>query len=438
MPLTPDFGPLLGEPPSTADPSSCPKADLSWALTVMDGVMLGKVSVQDLEWNPMLAVTDNAWFLPRTGEWMPPLTRWEMGLPETVEPAWDLTGVVVAADKRRDIVYCEGDITLRLTDFDKLWRLLVMYVQAPADSWEQASAVSFIRSIGWSLFFWHGSDALFDHSYIVIHVAQNKIEYPPEDSPVNEHLRSQGRNATEEYRQMGMGLRTLWDKIGDWVVVDMVPKTEQQREEYARLVEEDELLASRLMPVPHEEGADRGRREDNRLAELVAEGVGVLEGDAGRREGDQFVGNVAEGAVAREGGVDAGRHEFDQPTRRVAEGEGVPERGEDAGRREEDGLARLVPEGKGVPERRADAGRRAGDQLAGSVAEGAGVPEGRLDAGRRDGVQLVGRVAEGAGVPEGGLDSARRAASFRPSPLGIAVRCAWMSLTAVAIGSAWC
>jgi len=453
--------------------SGVDEVDLSWALIVMDAVMLGKVSVQDLEWDPMLAVTDNAWFLPKAGEWMPPLSLWEMGLPETVEPALNLAGVVIARDERRDLAYCEGEITLRFTDFDKLWRLLVMYLQAPPESWEQVSALNFIRSIGWSLFFWRGRSALFHHTCIMTYVVQNKVELPPENSPVNEHLRSQGRNATEEYRQMGMTLRALWDKIGDWVVINVVPESDTQLEEYTSLVEERDRLARRLAGGPPDEeytrlvverdglarrlaegppegGAGRGRREDEQLAQIVAEGAGVLDnrGDAGRREGvaegagawdrgvtarrhdrDQPPRRVADGAGARDGGVNAGHRGGDQPTGRAAEGAGAPEGGADAGRREED---QLVPEGT---EGRADAGRRAGEQIVGRVAEGPGVPEGRVDAGRRDGAR---RVAEGAGAPEGGLDSSRRAASFRPPPLGIAVRCAWMSLATVAIGSAWC
>lgn len=192
---------------------------VNWALSVMDNIRLGKVSTQELEWDPMLAVTGNVWFLPKVGEWIPPMSPDEMGLPRDIEPTWDLDGIVYAMDAKRDLLFCLDDSTIRFADFDRLWRLLVVYLQAAEGSELRQSCARHMRSIGWSLFFWHGRKGLLDHSYVVMEVSRTNIEIPSDDSPAHEHLRLHG-NSTHVYRRMGETLSRFWDRIGDWLVVD--------------------------------------------------------------------------------------------------------------------------------------------------------------------------------------------------------------------------
>jgi len=182
---------------------------VKWALVVMHCILVGKVSQGEVELDPRMAETDLAWFLPKPGEWMPPMTLAEMGIEEPVRPSWDLTDIGKDLDGVKNIAM----------KFEDLWSLLVRYLQSAEGSEERLLAASHIRSIGWSLFFAGSRGALLGHANMIAQVSQGElVNRPSDDDELHRHMRASLLDIDSQYRLMSRTLGSLWNKTGDWVI----------------------------------------------------------------------------------------------------------------------------------------------------------------------------------------------------------------------------
>jgi len=189
---------------------------VKWALAVVLGVRKGKVAKLDLEWDPKGAAVDQEWFLPGPNEWLPPMGLEAMGIVLPMRPA--LPEAAMQEMQMHSLMYTETR-EARLEDVIKLWYLLVVHLQGAEGSVKQSSAARHIRSIGWSLFFFGGHEALLGHQFFIKALASVPLDIPPDDDPLHDHLRAGGVNITNAYESLATRLCVVWNKTGDWVYI---------------------------------------------------------------------------------------------------------------------------------------------------------------------------------------------------------------------------
>lgn len=119
---------------------------MHWALAVVLGVRKGKVAQQDLEWDPSRAGTDYEWFLPKPGEWMPPMSLSAMGSTLPMRPALP-EAKLHELQMRGGLVYNHEGRQARLKDVIRLWYLLVAHLQGKEGSAQRNNAVRHIRPV---------------------------------------------------------------------------------------------------------------------------------------------------------------------------------------------------------------------------------------------------------------------------------------------------
>lgn len=204
---------------------------VQWALTVVDGVRNGKVSQEELKWDPRISGKELAWFLPKLGEWLPPMTLKEMGFERPEKPKWNLSGIAYTSEMHPGfVVSVDSGTTGRIDDIDKLWYLLVGHLQAAAFSEQKEATARHIRSIGWSLFFYAGRDAMVSHSYFIDQMSRQALDLPPDNSTVHEHVLAEGGNIAQAYASMAKMLGMLWNKTGDWLIFESPGKPSFNRQ----------------------------------------------------------------------------------------------------------------------------------------------------------------------------------------------------------------
>lgn len=197
---------------------------VKWALAVVGGIRNGKVSQDELEYDPCMVKRELVWFLPKPGEWLPPMTLKDMGFDRPAKPRWNLSGIACSSESSEMIVRgYDGGTTGRVDYIDLLWYLLIGHLQAAAGSERQQAAARYIRSIGWSLFFCNGGDALLSHTYFIARMSHRELELLPDSDPLHEHILAEGRDVAQEYADMAKRLGDLWNKTGNWIVADCGP-----------------------------------------------------------------------------------------------------------------------------------------------------------------------------------------------------------------------
>jgi len=191
---------------------------VKWTLIVVEGILRGKVSQKEQEWDPACAAKDAAWFLPEPGEWMPPVVYEEMGLPKPEWPRWNLTGIAIAYNKRRFTVRTAEGVIAHAGVLDRLWFLLVASLQADEGSDVRKIAARHIRSIGWHLFFSSGREALIMHSYFIARMSHNIFGRAPAGA-LSENLCARGLDIDVAYRNFEQDLRNFWNRTGACVIL---------------------------------------------------------------------------------------------------------------------------------------------------------------------------------------------------------------------------
>jgi len=191
------------------------ESEVQWALAVLLGVRNGKVSQQELEWDPKMVSKDFVWFLPKPGEWFPPKTLNEMGIVLPMRPPLPQEKLASLEAKP------DSNVPTRLEDVIRLWYLLVAHVQTPVGTEAHESTIRHIRSIGWSLFFFGGKPAMMRHSMCVDFLSYYLEDVPDANDIVHQHLHDYGEDMGVHYQNFSQTLGIIWNKTGDWVFVDV-------------------------------------------------------------------------------------------------------------------------------------------------------------------------------------------------------------------------
>lgn len=190
---------------------------VDWALRVVDGVRASKVSQTELERDSSLVHARQVWFLPQLGEWMRPMSLEEMGVDVSGMPDWNILGVADTTSREHGVMYSFSGANARISDFERLWHLLVAYARAEGEAETRASIVRHVRSIGWSLFFSGGMRALTGQMLFIAKVLESQVDLPA-DHPVSRYMQAEGLDVSMDYQLMSNALGEMWNKTGDWVL----------------------------------------------------------------------------------------------------------------------------------------------------------------------------------------------------------------------------
>jgi len=194
---------------------------VNWALTIVDSIVISKVSQQELEWDMVRAMDDGAWFLPQKGEWEPPLnvTQLQMRIPMPPRPTYELSNCWLQ-EGNPEVLECNDGALASVTVMQQLWYLLLVYVQSADDSSERRVVARHVRSLGWRLFFCCSGSSLTQHVHVVSKMADNMTDIPPDDDEAHKHMRARG-DIREQYSNLSTTLASLWNKTGDWFIKEM-------------------------------------------------------------------------------------------------------------------------------------------------------------------------------------------------------------------------
>mmetsp|Transcript_21509 Transcript_21509/g.61833 ORF Transcript_21509/g.61833 Transcript_21509/m.61833 type:complete len:318 (-) Transcript_21509:168-1121(-) len=191
-----------------------------WALTVVDRIVVSKVSKQELEWDVGRALRDGVWFLPQPGEWMPPANLAEMHLPLPVRPMWNVSKLVDGGERRPSIVKTKYGEVAFVAVLDQLWVLLVVYLQSADGSPERRAVVRHMRSIGWRLYFCCMGKALRSYLNFVFQMSRSMVDVPLDSDIQHKHMQARG-SVREQYLNMANILGGVWNKTGNFVIAKM-------------------------------------------------------------------------------------------------------------------------------------------------------------------------------------------------------------------------
>jgi len=194
-------------------------AKVEWALCIIDGIRIGRSAQSELSWDPSIAVTDGAWYLPQVGEWMPPMTFEEMGIVRPEKPDWDPVNVAFRTDLQRGIMYSAGGLTARVETVEKLWYLMVAHLRAETGSERERATARHMRSIGWGLFFAGGKDAFIAHLLFLSKASRTMLEDATDEDQERELIRPQGLDAPIHYKFLPNAVSELWNRTGDWLIL---------------------------------------------------------------------------------------------------------------------------------------------------------------------------------------------------------------------------
>mmetsp|Transcript_74166 Transcript_74166/g.214842 ORF Transcript_74166/g.214842 Transcript_74166/m.214842 type:complete len:320 (-) Transcript_74166:164-1123(-) len=197
---------------------------VDWALMVVDRISISKVSRKELEWDMVQALNDGVWFLPKHGEWLPPVNLTELQTRITLQrkPMWNFSDYIVKGEAGMQILEIQEGAFAFVDALQHLWYLLLLYIQSDEGMIERRVARGHMRSIGWRLFFCCTTKSLTSHVLIMSRMAESVIDIPPDDDKVHEHMRARG-DIREQYMNMSHILARVWNKTGNWVVLSQLP-----------------------------------------------------------------------------------------------------------------------------------------------------------------------------------------------------------------------
>mmetsp|Transcript_107831 Transcript_107831/g.299802 ORF Transcript_107831/g.299802 Transcript_107831/m.299802 type:complete len:193 (+) Transcript_107831:1-579(+) len=186
---------------------------------------LSKPRRDELEFEPEMALRNEAWFLPAPGEWFKPASYEEFGVFTPVSPAIPLLALqtLVRSDVYMELMdnasHGKPPLTaahLSLSILDRLWCLLVRHVQSPPGGGEQHFLEHHLRSVGWSLFFRGSKEAMLVHFFIADFLAMTlKAEdLPSGEGGEHDHMVGEPLQA---YNSMVRPLERIWDRLGTWI-----------------------------------------------------------------------------------------------------------------------------------------------------------------------------------------------------------------------------
>mmetsp|Transcript_98197 Transcript_98197/g.274921 ORF Transcript_98197/g.274921 Transcript_98197/m.274921 type:complete len:340 (+) Transcript_98197:42-1061(+) len=206
----------------TAD---CESQDVEWTIFVMQSTHESKQQQAELAQDLGMALFDEAWYLPRPGDWFAPVSIEDLGGDALAKPqmAPGALAVFIASEVYSQLLHNvssgAGPLTgsaLQIQMVEKLWHLCTRHVQSAPGSEDEKRTERQMRSIGWSLFFRGSKAALLLHylvlEYLTAHIEEEDL--PSGESGEHDHIDG---SVLDEYQSMAVAVDFAWDRLGNWV-----------------------------------------------------------------------------------------------------------------------------------------------------------------------------------------------------------------------------